>query len=69
MFGFISKNKLHKYIKEVKDRNRKERMGANYNHPINERQQNRNLYAQAYEDGTDNMYNALCSKFNLKRNT
>jgi hypothetical protein len=44
-------------------------MGANYKEPISERQQKRNLYAQAYEDGTDNMYNAICGRFNIKTGT
>ncbi len=69
MFGFISKKKLQKYIKEIKDGNQKEKLYANYEQPISKKQQALNSYSQGYEDGTDNMYNALCSKFNLKRNT
>lgn len=66
MFGFISKKKLHKYIREIKDRNRIENLGSKYKHPISEKQQTRNVYNQGYEDGTDNMYNAICGRFNIK---
>ena len=67
MFGFISKKKLENYITEVKRENRKGNLNANYDTPISEKQQKTNIYAQGYEDGTDNFYNALCGKFNIKR--
>ncbi len=67
MFGFISKKKLKNYIEEVKRRNRAKILGQNYDSPISEEQKKKNLYAQGYEDGTDNFYNALCSEFNIKR--
>lgn len=67
MFGFISKKKLKNYIEAVKRRNRAEFLGQNYDRPISEEQKKKNLYAQGYEDGTDNFYNALCSEFNIKR--
>ena len=67
MFGFISKKKLKNYIEGVKRENRAKILGQNYDSPISEKQVKTNIYAQGYEDGTDNFYNALCSKFNIKR--
>jgi hypothetical protein len=69
MFGFIRKKDLHKYISEIKDRNRKENLGSNYEDPISEKQQIRNIYNQGYEDGTDNMFNAICAHFDIKTDT
>lgn len=69
MFGLISKKKLKKYIKEIKDRNREKNLGSNYKLPISERQMINNAYNQGYEEGTDNMYNAICHHFNINRNT
>ena len=67
MFGFISKKKLKNYIEDVKRGNRAKTLGQNYDRPISEKQSETNIYAQGYEDGTDNFYNALCSKFKIKR--
>lgn len=67
MFGLISKKELKKYIYEIKKGNRGEKLGQKYEQPISEVQRIKNIYAQGYEDGTDNFYNALCSKFNIKR--
>ena len=67
MFGFISKKKLKNYIEEVKIGNRAKVLGQNYDGHISEEQKKKNLYAQGYEDGTDNFYNALCGRFNIKR--
>ena len=67
MFGFISKRKLKKYISGIKTENRGINLGQKYDAPIDEKQKMRNIYAQGYEDGTDNFYNAICSKFNIKR--
>lgn len=67
MFGFISKKKLKNYVEEVKRENRANKMGQNYEHPISEKQKKMNLYLQGYEDGTDNFYNGLCSRFKIKR--
>ena len=66
MFGMISKKKLASYMEKVKASNRKELLGANYEKPISYKQRTTNLYAQGYEDGTDNFYNAVCSEFGLK---
>lgn len=63
---FINKKKLKKYIEEIKKANRARTM-QNYDHPISEEQKDRNLYWQGYEDGTDNFYNAVCSKFKISR--
>lgn len=68
MFGFISKKKLKAYMNIVKRENRAESFNVNYDSPINKRQQSLNAYAQGYEDGTDNLFNAICGKFNIKRN-
>ena len=62
---FISKKKLKKYIEEIKDGNRASKMGQNYEQPISEEQKTKNLYLQGYEDGADNLYNAVCYKFKL----
>ena len=62
---FISKKKFKKYIEEIKDGNRASKMGQNYEQPISEEQKTKNLYLQGYEDGTDNLYNAVCYKFKL----
>lgn len=67
MFGFISKKKLKNYMYEVQQSSTKENLNANYDTPISEKQQETNLYAQGYEDGTSNFYNALCRKFKIKR--
>lgn len=64
---FISKKKLAKYIKMLKDNNRTEDLGANYENDLTEKQIRTNIYAQGYEDGTDNFYNAVCAKFKIKR--
>jgi hypothetical protein len=58
MFGFISKRKLLKKMKEIKDGCRKEKLGVKYP-PETEKQEHMNLYLNGYEDGTDNFYNAL----------
>ena len=62
---FISKKKLKKYIEEIKDGNRASKMGQNYEQPISEEQKTKNLYLEGYEDGMDNLYNAVCYKFKL----
>ena len=67
MFGFISKKALKNYIEQVKVGNRASNLGQNHEQPISEKQKLENVYAQGYEDGTDNFYNAVCSKFNIER--
>jgi hypothetical protein len=62
---FISKKKLRKYIEKVQADNRAAKLGQNYDSPISEQQKNKNLYAQGYEDGTDNFFNAIYSEFKL----
>lgn len=64
MFGFISKKKLREYMKEVKDGSRARCLYAKYP-PESEKQEKLNCYSQGYEDGTDNMYNAICGKFGI----
>ena len=64
MFGFVSKRKLKNYIEEIKQSNRARTM-QDYDHPISEEQKAKNVYWQGYEDGTDNMYNALVYKMKL----
>ena len=64
MFGFISKKKLTEYMKEVKDGSRASNLYAKYP-PKNNEQKKLNCYSQGYEDGTDNMYNAICGKFGI----
>ena len=63
---FISKKKLMKYIEKLQAENRGYRMGQDYEQPISEEQKRKNIYLQGYEDGTDNFFNALCSRFKLK---
>lgn len=63
---FISKRKLNEYIREIKDQNRKEKLYAKY--PADTKEQEiKKAYSVGYEDGTDNMYNALVHHFKLKR--
>jgi hypothetical protein len=65
---FISKKKLAKYIKQIKDSNRAENLGQKYDFgTLSEQQIRTNIYAQGYEDGTDNFCNAVCAKFKIKR--
>lgn len=63
---FISKKKLAKYIKELKDGNRANILGQKYP-AATEEQKRKNIYAEGYEDGTDNFYNAVCAKFKIRR--
>lgn len=68
LLGLISKKDLYQYIKEIKDENRKEHLGAKY--PVENwdvERMKKNCYCQGYEDGTDNMFNAACAHFNIKR--
>ena len=67
MFGLISKKKLKAYMNIVKSGSRANSFNVNYEHPISEKQQSINAYAQGYEDGTDNLFNAVCVKFNIKK--
>lgn len=62
---FISKRKLRKYIEKVHANNRAVKLGQNYDSPISEHQKTKNLYAQGYEDGTDNFFNAIYAEFKL----
>ena len=64
---FISKKKLAKYMNEIKAENRKSNLGANYENDLTNEQIRTNIYAQGYEDGTDNFFNAVCAKFKIKR--
>lgn len=67
MFGFISKKKLKEFMDYHKEVNRAESLGQCYGNPITKTQQDKNIYAQGYEDGTDNFFNALCVKFKIER--
>lgn len=64
---FISKKKLAKYMNKIKAGNRKSNLGANYENDLTNEQIRRNIYAQGYEDGTANFFNAVCAKFKVKR--
>lgn len=64
---FISKKNLAKYMNEIKAVNRKSNLGANYENDLTQEQIRTNIYAQGYEDGTDNFFNAVCAKFKIKR--
>lgn len=66
MFGFISKKKLREYMFEVCEGSRAGSLYAKYP-PESEKQEKLNCYSQGYEDGTDNMYNAICSEFGINR--
>lgn len=59
---FIRKKTLLKYIDMIKDDNRKEKIYADYP-PKDDKQEVLNAYSTGYEDGTDNMYNAIRHKF------
>jgi len=62
---FVSKKRLKKYMNVIVKENRKENLGSDYVN-LSEKQQIKNVYNQGYEDGTDNFYNAICHKFNIK---
>lgn len=64
MFGFISKKKLGNYLMKLRQDNRKENLGAIYP-PETSTQEEANLYAQAYEDGTDNAINGIIAWFKI----
>lgn len=64
MFKVVSKRKLKKCMEEIKQSNRATTM-QDYAQPISEEQKTKNAYWQGYEDGTDNMYNALVFKMKL----
>ena len=64
--GFISKRKLKAYMRQIQSENRARNLGQDYTSPISEKQQKANIYAQGYEDGTDNVCNAVYHKFKLK---
>ena len=61
---FILKKKLRAYLNTIKEENRKEKLGSDYTN-LTEAQQEKNLYNQGYEDGVDNFYNGIYSKFKL----
>ncbi len=63
MFGLIRKKKILNCMKEIKDRNRKEKLYVKYPAET-EKQKALNSYSQGYEDGTDNFYNGLKSFIN-----
>lgn len=50
--------KILEEMKEIKDRNRKEKLYAKYP-PNSKDQEVLNAYSHGYEDGTDNFYNAV----------
>ena len=60
MFGLIRKKKVLDYAKEIKCVNRAEDIYAKYP-PVDVSEEKLNAYSQGYEDGTDNLYNALKS--------
>lgn len=59
MFGLIKKKIIINKLNEIKKENRKESLYANYKTPMSKEQEIKNAYSQGYEDGTDNVYNAL----------
>ena len=61
---FILKKKLRAYLNTIREENRKEKLGSDYTN-LTEAQQEKNLYNQGYEDGIDNFYNGVYSKFKL----
>jgi hypothetical protein len=64
----ISKRKLRKYMEKLWADTRAEKLGQDYTSPISEEQKKKNIYLQGFEDGTDNFFNAVCHKFNIKSN-
>lgn len=67
MFGYISVKKLKECMDTIRIKNRAAKLGQDYTQPIDEDKARRNVYLQGYEDGADNFYNVLCSRFNLRR--
>ena len=58
MLGFVSKNKLLREMKRLKESGRKENNAVRYP-PQNEMQERMNMVLQGYEEGHDNFYNGL----------
>ena len=58
MFGFVSKKKLLKEMKMLKESGKKENNSVHYPSK-DEKQKVWNVMMQGYEDGHDNFYNAL----------
>lgn len=65
MFGLISKKRVKEELEILRAGNRASNLGQSYKEPISEKQKEKNLYAQGYEDGTDNMYNTLSYRLKL----
>ena len=66
VFSIITRGKAKKYMEKLWADNRAAKLGQKYDSPISEEQKKKNLYAQGFEDGTDNFFNAICSEFNIK---
>jgi hypothetical protein len=67
MFGLISKKKVIKYLEQIKDGSRAKNMFTGNESEAPDRQRALRAYSQGYEDGTDNVYNALLYRFSLKK--
>ena len=65
MFGFISKRKLKAFMRQIQISERARNNGQDYTSPITEAQQRINIYLQGYEDGTDNVCNAVYGRFKI----
>lgn len=65
MFGFVSKRKLKAYMRQIQISERTRNNGQDYTEPIPEAQQRINIYLQGYEDGTDNVCNAVYHRFKM----
>lgn len=67
MFGLISKKRVIEYLEQIKDGSRAENMFTGKESATPDRQRALKAYSQGYEDGTDNVYNALLYRFSLKK--
>lgn len=63
---FIRKKKLKEYLEKVYSSSLAENNGANYDQPISQKQQEKNLLAFGYECGAANVCNAIRGKFKLE---
>ena len=65
LLGVVSKKELKERMEKIRQNNRASKLGQTYEGNISEKQRDRNIYLQGYEDGTDNICNAIYSIFDL----
>ena len=66
MFGLVRKKEIKKYLSMLREGNRAVSLSQVYIGKPTKEQRDKNLYLQGYQDGCDNIMNAVCSHFNIK---